>query len=312
MTGDTFDTSQPFTTATARAGGMPMSRLRSRDIRRLHRGVFIGADVTVDLKVRCRAALLCLPDDAHISHHTAAELLGLWVDPHPEVHVCRAAPHRTNRQGARAHQCQSHGEGRAEDAVWIRDGLPLSAPTTVFLELADTLDLVALVTLGDSIVRMGWATPESLRELCSTFRGDGAVQAREAAALVRAGVDSRPESRLRLILVFGGLPEPTVQLEVRDESGILLFRFDLGYREYLLAAEYDGAGHRASDEQWGKDLQRREVVATDGWLSTVFLKEDVYRQPSRTVRRVHDALRSRGWRGQLTPRPDFARYFRDY
>lgn len=103
--------------------------------------------------------------------------------------MCRAAPHRTNRQGVRAHQCQSHGGGRAEDAVWIRDGLPLSAPTTVFLELADTLDLVALVTLGDSIVRMGWATPESLRELCSTFRGDGAVQAREAAALVRAGVD---------------------------------------------------------------------------------------------------------------------------
>jgi hypothetical protein len=52
------------------------------------------------------------------------------------------------------------------------------------------------------------------------------------------------ESRLRLILVFGGLPRPVSQFVVRDRTGMFVARVDLVYPEQRLAIEYEGDHHR--------------------------------------------------------------------
>ncbi len=74
--------------------------------------------------------------------------------------------------------------------------------------------------------------------------------------LVRAGVDSPPESRLRLLVVLAGLPEPTVNHILRDPvTGEWVRRFELAYRDLLLAIEYQGRWHRQSEEVWSSDIR---------------------------------------------------------
>ena len=85
--------------------------------------------------------------------------------------------------------------------------------------------------LGDSLVRRkrydaGGAA--RVRRLASIV-GHYSRRARRAAALVRTGVDSPMETRLRLLIVFAGLPEPEVDHRVHDDDGTLLRRYDLTY-----------------------------------------------------------------------------------
>ena len=56
--------------------------------------------------------------------------------------------------------------------------------------------------------------PEDLDQAAATWSGRGAKFAVEGAArYVRNGVDSVHETRLRMLLVLAGLPEPTVNLD---------------------------------------------------------------------------------------------------
>ena len=124
---------------------------------------------------------------------------------------------------------------RQRDAVQ-HHGLPMTSPTQTFLDLAGDLDLVDLVVLGDSLVRAGVATPDDLVAAAAGYRGRHARLARRAAAYVRQGVDSPMESRLRMLLVLAGLPEPVVNHALRDETtGRVRYRLDLSYPQWRIA-----------------------------------------------------------------------------
>lgn len=98
-------------------------------------------------------------------------------------------------------------------------GTRISSPSQTFLDLAGPLGLVDLVVLGDSLVRAGHVTPGRLTTAADAWRGHGAVLARRAARLVRVGVDSPMETRLRLLIVLAGLPEPVVNHTFAYEDG---------------------------------------------------------------------------------------------
>jgi hypothetical protein len=110
-------------------------------------------------------------------------------------------------------------------------------------------------------------------------------------------VDSPMESRLRLLLVLAGLPEPEVDHRIRDDYGNVRRRFDLSYPSVRLIVEYDGRQHVEIKKNWESDLERREEFDDDGWRILVVTSKGIYREPARTVARVHQALRLRGWRG---------------
>jgi hypothetical protein len=65
-------------------------------------------------------------------------------------------------------------------------------------------------------------------------------------ALLRPGAESRPETLLRLLLGRAGLPEPEVNVDIRDDSGRFLGRADLVYPPWRTIVEYDGDQHRTS------------------------------------------------------------------
>lgn len=101
------------------------------------------------------------------------------------------------------------------------------------------------------------------------------------------------ETRLRLLMVLAGLPEPTVNLVLRDEYGEPTRQHDLAYEEQRLAIAYEGRQHVEVVAQWEKDLRRREAMDDDAWRTIRVVASGIYRDPEETLRRIHRIARLR-------------------
>ena len=113
------------------------------------------------------------------------------------------------------------------------------------------------------------------------------------------------ESRLRMLLVLAGIPEPEVNRAVRAEDGALLRRFDMCWPGVRVIVEYDCRQHieREREREWERDLARREEIDEDGWRILVVTSRGIYRDPANTVERVFRVLAARGL-AHLPARPD--------
>ena len=156
------------------------------------------------------------------------------------------------------------------------------------------LSLVDLVVLGDAMVRRRLVTPEGLARSCEASRHKAAAPARRAAAYVRRDVDSPMETRLRMLIVLAGLPEPVVNLKVRDETGDVLRRYDLSYPAVKVAVEFNGKVHVLVPGAWEADLERRSAVDDSDWRLMPVISSGIYAAPAQTLGRVHRVLLARG------------------
>lgn len=283
---------EPLTYREALAAGITPGRLRGPGFRRLFTNVYVDARAEVDLALRARAALKLAPEGAVTSRHTAAALVGGVAPSTPEVHLTLPTG-RLRVAGIDARRGALTAKAR-----WR--GIPVSSAEDTFTDIAADLGLVDLIVLGDSLVKAKRATPESLRAAAGRAGGRRSAVLRRAADLVRCGVDSPMETRLRLLLVLAGLPEPVVNHVEYDDDGRWARRFDLAYPEHRLAIEYDGRQHAETQEQWEHDVDRREGLDADRWRLVVVLAKGVYREPERTLERVVAALRDVGAPGRVT------------
>ncbi len=287
-----------FRSRDAGAVGVTERDLRHHRYAAVLRGVRAPADGEVDTWLRARAALLLAGPRAVVSHHTAALLWGAAVPSTPTTHVMVATANERHRlEGTTFHVCTTLQHGHH-----VR-GVPVTSPEQTFIDLARVLPLVDAVVVGDCLVRLGHVTVEGLREACRRTRLKGAAAARRAAEHVRAGAESPMETRVRMLLVLAGLPEPLLQLELRDADGVTTYRLDLAYPEVRLALEYDGRQHAENDAQWSHDVVRREFLDAQGWRLIVIRAADIYTHPAATLARIVEALESRGVRvKRLDPR----------
>lgn len=280
-----FDPTRPFARASAAAQGNTKDLRTPAYIRLLH-GIYVSASVEVTPALLAEAVLLPFGQSAWASHATAARVLGLPIPALPGEHV--TVVERRRRRSRMDVTCHLARKG------WVNEvsGVRVSAPQQVFVELATQLTLVELVIVGDHVVRKGLVDLETLRKFCADASGPGATLARTAVGYVRNGVDSPMETRLRLLVVLAGLPEPEVNLLVGDE--VERRKYDLSYRRSKTILEYDGRQHVERVEQWEADLERREGIDDDQWRILVFVAKDIYKTPGRTLERIHSALRLRG------------------
>lgn len=284
-----FDTRTPFTRADALAAGVTPWQLRGSAFVRLHRKVYLARDVPRTIAIRSKGALLVAPPGATVSHHTAALLWGGSVPASSLIHLSIADDQDLRVDGIRVHR---------RPPGWLlsqRHGVAVTTPVQTFLDLAGDLDLVDLVVLGDRLVRRQLTTPEALVTAAGTGRGTQAELARRAASLVRGGVDSPPESRLRMLIVLAGLPEPTVNLILRDpDTGDWLRRFELAYEDLMLAVEYEGRQHRDNPDIWAADIERREDLDRRTWRVVQVVSDGLFQHPLRTLQRIEQARVDRG------------------
>lgn len=285
----------PFLYEDAIAAGLTRDQLRTSAWHRLFRGVYASATMPLSTALRARGALLLHPPAAHASHTTAAVLYGIPTPTDPDIHVTvKDALFRRPRPGLRAHVREAGSVCR------VLGDIRVSEPAQLFVELASSLSFVDAVVAGDAMVRLGLITLAELRRYCAKLRGKHSRTARRLVRYVREGVDSAMETRLRLLLVLAGLPEPEVNHLIRDEWGAVIRRLDLSYPTLKLIIEFDGRHHIEREQQWEADIERRESLDSDGWRTLVVTSAGIYRHPTATVEKVRRALQSRGVRvGQL-------------
>jgi len=282
-----LDVRRPFTRAQALNHGITDRELEGTAFQPLFRGVHLAAHVEVTPHLRAVGALLVYPPDAHASHATAARLYRLPIPAIPDGHVTvTRAQDRRRRDGIRCYVAVGA-------SVRTIDGVRVSTPEQTFLDLAGQLTLVDLVVVGDHMVRRGLVSRKRLSAFCAAATGKGAAQARAAVAFVRERVDSPMETRLRMLIVLAGLPEPQVNLTFGDEDGLEFRRYDLCWPEVRLIVEYDGRHHIEREAQWESDLERRERIDDDRWRILVITSKGIYQTPGVTVAKIHRLLLER-------------------
>jgi hypothetical protein len=256
------------------------------------RGVVLPVSRAHKLAARCDGLLRVLPAESRFSHATAAALRGLPVAASlEEIHVTVPAEVWTPR---RRPGVVTHSRV-LDEAPAYAEGLPVSCAGQLLLDLASVLSPTELVVVGDALLRAG-STADGLGAYLLHRAGlRGVVRAREAVRLLRVGVDSPQETRLRLAIVRAGLPEPEVNPAVYDDAGEWIGSPDLGYKRYRVAGQYEGDVHRTNRRRWRQDIARDESFADAGWIVLRAVADDVER-PQRFTDRMRRRLLERGWR----------------
>lgn len=245
--------------------GVGRDRLRAGDLVTPHRGTRASAPVGDDLRSRARAIRPLLTEGRHLSHVTAAELLGMRVPPR-----AGRALHVTFPQAARAMRrpgVVGHRTRYPAPTVVTSDGLPVSDPVEAWLESAAILGVDDLVVMGDGLVRRRSpvATLDALWARIDRPGRRGAAKLRTALGLMRPGTDSAPETMLRLLIVRHGLPEPVPNAELTDARGRVVGHGDLVWPDRRLVVEYDGRHHAEDDRQFSIDIRRLNAIQAAGY-----------------------------------------------
>jgi very-short-patch-repair endonuclease len=206
-----------------------------------------------------------------LSGYSAAEVLGASCGPHDapaEVTV----PHRGQRSPAGLLVHRSHllpGEIRE-----VR-GMRVTTPVRTAYDLARRGHLVERVVAVDRLANVHRFSPDLL--LHFTARNPGA-RGNEGVPDVLAHADRRAgspaETRLRMLILQGGLPRPEVQWPVQDQQARTVIWLDLAWPRHKIAVEYEGAHHTRSDQVL-RDAGRYTALVDDGWRIYRYTKFEI-------------------------------------
>jgi hypothetical protein len=235
-----------------------------------------------------------LSPTAVLSHRSAAQLWGLWIPRFGDIEVTTPACERGRRYttGVQQRSLVAHRRITPDADITELHGIPVTTLARTWLDLAPFLGIHDLVAAGDAALRAG-ASAEVLTERVKELRHlRGTTRARLAVGLLNKRSRSRPESRIRVALVLGGLPAPRVNEAIYDEHGQWLAEPDLHYEEALLALEYNGSGH-AEVKQMRKDSVRELDVQRARWKVLTFTAPHAFRRLDEVVSDVYQELRRR-------------------
>lgn len=244
---------------------LPSSTVYGTGFRRVMHGVRIGVDQPVDHGMLTLGYRRRSPR-AVFTSHSAAWIWGARI-------AAAAEPVSAGFDGGlprRRDEVTPHRLSPGTEVVRAGDYGRTTSPAWTALDLARALnrpdsDERRSVAEVDAVLRWSPCTRADLLVLLDVVhRLEGLERARRVIQLVRDGVDSPPESELRLIALDAGLPAPVVQHPVRDREGSIVARLDLGWPELRAGAEYDGLDHLDRQQQ-NVDIRRHNELRDLGW-----------------------------------------------
>jgi very-short-patch-repair endonuclease len=143
------------------------------------------------------------------------------------------------------------------------------------------------VVAVDTLLHCCGVGPDAVRALRRRYLGaHGTPWIREVLGLADRRSESPMESRVRVVLVLGGLP-PQVQYPVVVNGR--RYRLDLAYPAQRVAVEYDGEAHRLQARA-RRDLVREADLTAAGWTVLRFDAHVVMSRPGRIVAEVRAEL----------------------
>lgn len=266
-----------------------------RDLTRLHRGVYADPAVSLTATDRIHAAYLSAGAGAVVAGLSAQFLHGVhYPDVDGDVEMIRDL----RGQGRRRTGVTFLRTDRlaAEDIVEIA-GMPVTSAVRTAYDLGRRRpDWLALGHLDD-LARSAELDLAALWAYTRDHpRARGICQLRELVPLVDPLAESPGESWTRLIMHRHGLPRPDSQIEVFDENGVLIARFDLGYRRYKIGIDYDGVEYHSSEEQKLHDHRRDGGVMRRGWIPLRTVAAALSADENGEMAKIRGALERRGYR----------------
>jgi very-short-patch-repair endonuclease len=248
----------------------------------VYRGVYLRSDVELTAALRARAAWLST--GATLAGVSAAAVLGAkWLDGHAPAEIVRNDKH--SQPGMVA-----HGYRVLDEEVRLVAGLPATSPARTAFDIGRRRPVDQAVPMLDALLAATGVTVADVLAVADRWPGvRGVRQLRSTMRWVDGGAESPRETRLRLILVRGGLPAPQTQIQFPE----LRIRVDMGWREWRVAVEYDGVQHWADPAQRAWDIERIALLEAAGWL-VVRVSARMLSRPDLIVERVRAKLRAAG------------------
>jgi hypothetical protein len=280
---------RPFIGSEALAAGYVTRRtLRSRHTM-VYRNVYLRKDHQLTAVTRAMAAWLWSGRTATVAGLSAAALHGSrWIDPRLPAELNRA-------EACPTVNIVIHRGTLLPDESCGVDGIPVTTPARTAFDIGRPKGLTAAVIHLDALANATGLAPEAVGALAERHAGArGLVQLRRVIELMDGGAESPQESRTRLLLVRSGLRKPETQILVHDRFGYPFARIDMGWPDWKVGVEFDGAQHWTDPVQRTADIDRYAELAARGWIVIRVSSNLLRYRPAVVVARICDALRAAG------------------
>jgi hypothetical protein len=246
------------------------------------RGVHLDAANAVGFFARVRSAVATQGALAVVAMQTSAVvhrfrwLPSAWSADSALVHIAIApTASRRHRDGLRLHWRLIEPCDRV-----VVDGIACMSEVRTLVELARdaTLPRLLVVQIIDGALRDQRVTKEELLACLARFPGErGVARARRLVSETREGVDSPPETTMRLLLEDGGITGLDVNIQIYNSRGDLEARGDLGIKRLLIWGEYDGYVPHTERSTFRNDRPRHRWLERRGWHVMRFVDTDLAR-----------------------------------
>jgi hypothetical protein len=279
----------PFRGTEAVAAGLVTPHRLRTEFERVHRNVYIPAGQPLTPVTRAIAAWLWSGRTATVAGLSAAALhRTAWIDPWLPAELNRRS--RDKAQGIIL-----HSDTLWDDEMCVRDGIQMTTPARTAFDIGRRKGFITALIRLDALAHATGLKVADVELLADRHAGArGLVQLRRVLPMVDGGAESPYETKTRLALVGSGLPRPQTQIEVRDDWGMILARIDMGWEEWKVGVEFDGAHHWTDPKQRTHDIDRLAELDARGWI-IIRVSADLLRyRPEVVIERVRRALRAAG------------------
>ncbi|KRD09746.1 hypothetical protein ASE48_06945 [Mycobacterium sp. Root265] len=278
----------PFLGTEARAQGLVTDhRLRTAYVA-VHRNVYVPRGVELDATDKAVAAWLRSGRRGVLAGLSAGALHNMrWIDAN--------LPAELNRQSRdKVSGIVLHSDVLAADEICQRRGMPTTTAARTAFDIGRIRDVQTAVIRLDALRNATRVSVDQIDGIVARYPGARRIRVlREAVALSDSGAESPQETRTRLLLLKDKLPTPRTQIEVYDDDAFVA-RLDMGWPEYKVAVEFDGAQHWTDARQRSRDIDRIAELERLGWIVIRVSAEMLRARPHVILRRVRQALIQRG------------------
>lgn len=267
--------------------------LSVRELRRfyvpVYPSVYVPRGVELSASQRAEAAWLWSRRQGVAAGLSAAALLGAkWIEP--------GLPAELIHSNIRAPQMLIvYDQQLPVDESQVVGRMPVTTPARTAFDIGRRLPLTEGVQRIDALMNATDLKVNEIEQVIANHRGvRGLRQLRQTLELVDGGAESPYESLTRLLLIKAGFPRPETQIVVRDEYGMFVARIDIGWREYQVGVDFEGAHHWTNPGQRNKDVERYWKLPELGWNDIRLTSGILHNRPHEFLDRVGAALLARG------------------
>lgn len=283
------DLDWPFRATEALDAGL----LTFRELRQFHTGIYPGVWVPRGAELsavdRARAAWLWSRRRGVLAGLSASAIHGSkWIESDVPAELVLS-----NRRPPE--QITVHSDTLLPEEIQMAHRMPVTTPERTAFDLGRRLPLDEGVQRIDALMNATDLKPADIDEVAQRHPGvRGLRQLRRTLDLVDGGAESPYESLTRLLLIQAGFPRPETQIRVLDRSGRVVARIDLGWRQYRVGVDFEGAHHWTDPRQRTADAERYWLLPRLGWNDIRLTSGMLHNQPRIFLERVGEALIARG------------------